>query len=199
MKRLPVSTVAGTATILAYASFSLASFAFYPTRFCVTRNYLSDLGSVSSNPRGALLYNVGIIAAGALLVPFFFGFKRWRASATRRAGVLCATQAVGILEALALMMIGVYPESSGAPHAFFSYAQFFLNLVVLTLGTIALLAHPRFMKAIGAYAFVAIAFQIATLIFIVAGANSPLVEWLTVITTLLFVALLSANMSRAFP
>jgi hypothetical membrane protein len=199
MCKPPLSSIAGMSMILLYVVCTIASFALYPTRFTITENYLSDLGNSIFNPHGAVIYNVGIILAGVSLVPFFFGFLEWHSKAVWRTRLLVATQALGFVEAFALVMIGVYPESAGAAHEMWSNVQFFVNLLVLGLGTGALVCDPRFIKAIGAYAIVAIGLQVAALVLIVLGHSSPLVEWLTVLTTMLFVALLSLNMFRAFP
>lgn len=182
-----------------YFACSLASFALYPSHFSVTENYLSDLGNSVSNPRGAVIYNLGIILAGVSLVPFFAGLVVWHSKTPWRTRLLMAMQALGVIEAIALVMIGVYPENTGSPHILWSNIQFFVNLLVLTLATSALLTDPRFMKAIGFYAIAAIASQLVALVLIFLGNSSPLVEWLAVITTLLFVGLVAFNTSRAFP
>ncbi len=193
---LPLGATAGALTVLLYATFTAASFALYPLHFRITENYLSDLGSSAVNPHGACVYNVGIALAGVSLLPFFAGFAAWRPSARWRTRLLVVTQLLGFVEAFALVMIGVYPENTGAPHVLWSNIQFFVNLLVLSLGTAALVPHPRFLKPIGVYSIVAIATQLAALVLIFLGSSSPLVEWLAVSTTLVFVGLVSFNMSK---
>ena len=184
-----LATVAGGATLVVYALGVAVSLAFFPGRFRITQSYLSDLGNATLNPRGALAYDVGIAVAGACLFPFFFGLRVWRTDVTWRNRVLGATRAIGAFEGATLILIGAHP--TGAAHVTWSNAQFFSNLLVLGLGTTALFGHPRFVKAIGYFAIVAIVLQAAALVLILLGRSSPLVEWLTVITTLVFVALVA--------
>ncbi len=198
MLRRPMSTLTGFVAIVVYVACSFASFARYPSRFRVTENYLSDLGNSVSNPRGAALYNIGIILTGLALLPFFAGLVVWHSKTVARTRLVIAAQALGVVEAIALVMIGVYPENTGAPHLVWSNVQFFVNMLVLSISTFALSSHPRFIRGIGVYALLAIASQLAALVLIALGRSSPLIEWLAVLTTLLFVGLLSLNMSRAF-
>jgi len=189
-----VSVVSGSLTIALYASCTLVAFVIYPLPFGITTNYLSDLGNSISSPHGASVYNAGLILAGVLLLPFFAGLRVWYSTITWRRRLVVATQALGFAEAFALVMLGLNPETNADAHALWSNIQFFVNVFVLSLSTAAFTGDPRFIKPIGVYAFVAIALQIATLVLIVLGHASPLVEWLTVFTTLLFVALVSWNM-----
>jgi hypothetical protein len=197
--RWPLSCIAGIFTIVLYCIFTFSSLLFFQGSFSVASNYLSDLGNYLMNPSGAILYNIGISLAGLTLFPFFLGLFKWYTKQHWRRTLLIATQVVGFIEAFSLIMIGVFPETSGDLHDLWSYIQFALNLVVLVLADVALITHPKFIKAIGFYGFFVVAAQVATLIFIFMGSSSPFVETFTVSTTLAFVGLIVINMFRAFP
>ncbi len=195
-RRWPISTIAGALTIVVYVGCTLGAFVLYPLPFGVTTNYLSDLGNSISSPRGAIVYNVGTILAGVSLFPFFAGLVAWHSKSRVRTRLMIATQTLGFVEAFALVMIGVHPAHAGHAHVVWSNIQFLVNLFVLILATAALRGDPRFIAAIGNYGIVAIASQLAALVTIVIGHSSPFVEWLAVITTLLFVGLVAWNMSK---
>jgi hypothetical membrane protein len=197
--RWPLSCIAGTLVIVLYWVFTFSSLALWPGPFSITVNYLSDLGNSVSNPSGAVLYNVGIILAGVGLFPFFVGLYKWYTKEGWRKSLLIVTQVVGLFEALSLIMIGVFPETAGSAHDLWSNIQWILNLIVLVTADVALITHPKFLRPIGYYGLAVVAIQIVTLVLIFMGNSSPLVEWFTVITTLLFVGLVVINMSRAFP
>jgi hypothetical membrane protein len=195
----PISCTSGILVIVLYCMFTFSSLALYPGPFSITVNYLSDLGNSVFNPNGAVLYNVGIILAGLALFPFFIGLYKWYTKEQWRRMLLIATQVIGFIEAFSLIMIGVFPETSGDPHILWSDIQFILNLLVLILADVALITHPKFMKPIGYYCFVVAAIQVLTLVLIFMGNSSSLVEWFTVFTTLIFVGLIVVNMLRVFP
>jgi hypothetical membrane protein len=195
----PISCTAGIAVIVLYCVFTFVSLALYPLPYSITVNYLSDLGNSVSSPNGAVFYNVGIILAGVALFPFFIGLYKWYSDKQWRRILLIATQIIGFVEAFSLIMIGVFPETTGDPHIFWSDVQFILNLIVLILADAALITHPKFMRPIGYYGFLVAAIQVATLALIFMGNSSSLVEWFTVFTTLAFVGLIVVNMFKAFP
>ncbi len=53
--------------LLIYISLALAAYAQYPSAYAPSRSWLSDLGDVQHNPKGAVFYNLGIVFAGLLL------------------------------------------------------------------------------------------------------------------------------------
>ena len=99
MKRFQdISFVAGILAVLCYLAFAVLAFTQYPMPYSPLRNWLSDLGNVNLNPRGATLYNIGIIAAGLLLLLFFLGLSKWRIQNNQMQTIMLRlTQAFGVL------------------------------------------------------------------------------------------------------
>jgi hypothetical membrane protein len=192
----PVSCIGGLAVILLYCVFTFTSAALYPPPYGPATNWLSDLGSWSGNPRGAIFYNVGCVVTGLALFPFYIGLYKWYDSKIWRRTMLTAGQLLGLCSAFSLMMIGVFSADSGKPHLFWSAAFFTLNFVALLLVITSIMTHLKFMKLIGVYGYIV---TFASLIFDFT-VHGPLVEWFTVFTGLGFVGLLVINMLLvAFP
>ncbi|MHA1484936.1 MAG: hypothetical protein ACTSPR_06425 [Candidatus Thorarchaeota archaeon] len=184
-----MTTLSGVLVILLYCVFTLISWAFYPEPFSPWANYLSRLGNFNHSPFGAYFYNLGCVFTGTVLVPFFLGLNKWYSKRPLGKILLISGQIVGILSAVALILIGVFSEDQGSPHMTASSTFFVLNFIVLILINVALLWHPKFLKVIAVYGFsvnaLSLGFELAV--------GGPLVEWFTVFGSLGFVALLSYN------
>jgi hypothetical membrane protein len=185
-----MSCVAGLVVVVLYCFFTFTSAALYPPPFGPVTNWLSDLGSWSGNPSGAIFYNVGCVVTGLALFPFYIGLYKWYDARIWRRIMLTAGQVLGLCSAFSLMMIGVFSADSGNPHLFWSAAFFTLNFIVILVVITSLMTHPRFMKLIGVYGYLV---TIASLIFD-STVGGPLVEWFTVFTALGFAGLLVINM-----
>ncbi len=185
---LPLGTISGTLVILIYCAFTFISWGFYPDPYGPSTHYLSRLGNFNYNPFGAYFYNWGCILTGVALVPFFVGLRDWYAECRFGAKyVLMIGQFVGLMSAVALVMIGVYSENLGEPHMQASTLFFELNFFTLIIISLPLLVHPRFSKPTALYGLV---ITILSLIFAI-YIGGPLVEWFTVFSALVFVGLVS--------
>lgn len=184
--RWPISSLAGVFVIMLYCIFTFSSWALYPTAYNPVDNWLSDLGNSTSNPRGAIVYNLGCILTGIALFPFFVGLYKWYTNERWRKISVQISQAVGCIAALALIMIGVFSEDSGSLHILWSSIFFLLNLIVLIVMGVSLLTHAK-RRIIGVYGLVVAAIN---LMFVVTS-DTPILEWFTVFTALGFVGLLS--------
>lgn len=187
-----ISSLAGLAVIVLYCVFTFSSWGLYPTSYSPIINWLSDLGNSTSNPRGAILYNLGCILTGLALFPFFLGIYKWYNQQRWRKTALMITQAIGCAAAFSLIMIGVFSEDAGYLHHLWSNIFFMLNFAVLILMSVSLFTHPRCIKAISGYAFVVAAIDLGFVLF----SNTPILEWFTVFTALGYVGLLSYNTTK---
>lgn len=191
MKRLykwPLSTIGGILVIVFYCAFTFTSWAFYPEPYGPATHYLSRLGNFDYSPFGAYFYNWGCILTGVALVPFFIGLKDWYNEGKLAAKyILVIGQLIGLISAVALVMIGVYSENLGEPHMQASTLFFELNFFTLIIISLPLLVHPRFSKPTALYGLV---ITILSLIFAI-YIGGPLVEWFTVFSALVFVGLVS--------
>ncbi len=185
----PLTSISGALVIVLYCGFTSASWAFYPNPFGPTTDYLSRLGNFNYSPYGAYFYNLGCILTGLALFPFFIGFYKWHTDKLYQKVPLFVGQAIGILSAIALILIGVFSEDQGSPHMTASSTFFLLNFLVLIVVNAALLLHPRFIKLIAIYGY---AIDILSLGFELT-IGGPITEWFTVFGALLYVALISFN------
>jgi hypothetical membrane protein len=183
----PLTSLSGALVILLYCGFTFTSWGFYPDSFGPTTHYLSRLGNFNHSPFGAYFYNLGCILTGLALFPFFIGLYEWYTDRLYQKVPLVAGQVIGILSAIALIMIGVFSEDQGSPHMTASSTFFLLNFFVLIVVNAALLFHPRFIKLIALYAF---AIDILSLSFELT-IGGPITEWFTVFGALFYVALIS--------
>jgi len=195
----PISCIAGVGVIVFYCAFTFTSWALYPTSYSPVDNWLSDLGNSTSNPNGAIVFNVGCALTGIALFPFFMGLYKWHMKEDWRKILLIVTQVVGVLAAFSLIMIGVFSEDFPEAHHMWSSVFFLLNLVVLVLLDITLFTHPEYMKPIAYYGFAVAAINLLFVLLFVLAYSTPILEWFTVFTALGYVGLLVYNMLKQEP
>lgn len=195
----PISCLAGILMIVLFSIFIPIAIALWPSfninlgpiyywimgPYSMVDNYMSDLGNYIYNPKGADFFNYGLIIIGIAMIPFFFGISQfWEENPHPQ--MLKLTRVLGFASALALIMIGTFSENAPEPlHELWSAIFFQLILILMGLASYALWDDDNFMKITSIYGFGAIIFNI---FFLTTG--SPLMEWITVITALGFVALL---------
>ncbi|MHA1653214.1 MAG: DUF998 domain-containing protein [Candidatus Thorarchaeota archaeon] len=187
-----VLIVGGVLTVVLYCVFTFTSWALYPGAYWPTENYLSRLGDFLYSPFGAYFYNAGCIVTGLALFPFFLGLRFWRGDNMVGRIFLMLGQLLGLCAAVALVMIGVFSEDTGAPHMTASATFFLLNFIVLVLVNVALLTNPRFARWIAVYGIAIDLFSLSLALTI----GGPITEWITVFGSLLFVALTSIHTHR---
>lgn len=202
----PVGAIAGIAAIVIFCICTVTAVVLYPGPYNPLYAWLSNLGNVNLNPRGAFFFNTANVLAGILLIPFFLGLFIWYDPLRWRKALLILGQAVGILGSVALIFIGIYPETR-IPEHLIAADLFFSSLVVfLLILNLALLTHPRFMRWVGWYGFLVVAMNLvfASSLFVykdlLADFNPPIpvpgLEWASVFTALVWVGALSVNMVK---
>lgn len=194
MKRyFSLSFVSGMFAVVCYLTFAFLAFSRYPLPYSPMSNWLSDLGNANLNPPGALYYNIGIVATGVLLLPFFLGLSRWKMEKNRIQNLmLFITQGFGVLAALAMLMSGLYPMNFLVLHSFFSTCLYILLGTAFAFSVAALRYHPmcpRWLLVVGAIsALVAMVFGIFHTVTVL--------EWITAALFLCYVGLLGAETNR---
>lgn len=205
----PVSAVTGIAAIVIFCICTFTAVAFYPGPYNPLYAWLSNLGNVHFNPRGAFFFNAANVLAGILLIPFFLGLYIWYDPLRWRRVLLILGQAVGILGSVALIFVGIYPETRITGHLI-AADLFFSSLVIfLVILNLALLTHPRFMRWVGWYGFLVVAVNLvfASFLFVYKdlladfnpGIPVPGLEWASVFAALAWVGALSYNMLKTGP
>lgn len=194
-RKCPLITLFGFIVIILYCTFTLISWALYPSAYGPLTHYLSRLGDYPLNPAGAIFYNLGCITTGLMLIPFFASFTFWFGDSQPQKLVLAIGQILGMSSGIALIAIGVFSEDTGSPHMTASSVFFLINFVVFIFLNIGLLLNHDFPKLAGVFGIV-LDFSTLLLAFTVGG---PITEWYTVFGSLLFVgivALVSYQVNR---
>jgi hypothetical membrane protein len=131
-----VSGVCGILTPIVAFTCILLAIAFYP-QFSWTNNALSDLGIVAGAT--ATFFNSGLIVSGVLII--LFGIGSPVLLGKKLLGKISAS--VFILDALALVAIGVFPESAKPMHYYASVTFFVLLPISMLMITTAFLLTAR--------------------------------------------------------
>ena len=189
-KDRPVSFIASLLLILCYLSFSLLALWHFPGIYSPLSNWLSDLGSPTLNPEGAIFYNLGIIVTGLLLLPFFLGLSNWRMEGFRiQNAMLVLTGAAGLLGGMAMIMSAVFPINHIEQHRFWSISLYILLGTAFIFSVAALRYDRRFPRW-------ALGFGIVTgLVDIFSGIFQDvyLLEWITVSLFLGYILIVGIN------
>jgi hypothetical membrane protein len=191
----PLLCTAGFLVIVFYCIFTFTSWALYPSPYGPLTHYLSALGDRVDSPGGSVFYNAGCIMTGLAAFIFYIGFYDWYTEETWRRIMLIVTQLIGMSSAVALIMIGVFPGDTGAPHMLASATFFLLNFIVLILANISLMTHPKFLKPVGIFG---LALAVLSLV-LDRTVGGPVIEWFTVFGSLCYVGLLVYNTFRLRP
>lgn len=197
------SGIAGILAIIIFCIFTFTAFALFPAGYTPVNNWLSDLGNQNLNPDGFIFFNIGCILTGLILIPFFIGLRKWYTTKKWQKNLLIAAQIIGIFSAFALIMVGVFPEDTGANHMYAAISFFISLLLVLIIGNISLLNHEKYKKWIGYYGFFAALVDLTLIILVILTLNgiqssisAHLVEWLAVFISLGWIGLLVYNMTN---
>ena len=193
IKKYPIGLIPGILVVGFFYAFTFISMAFYPTAFSPLNNWLSDLGNSNYNPNGAFLFNLGCILTGSMLFPFYLGMYKFYREEFFHKIIVIGIQIVGCCSGLALIMLGVFPSEYTIPHMIWAGVFFWLNLIVLFAGNIALLFHKDFMKHLAIYGWGASGINLLFVLLMIVGFNTPLLEWISVSTALGYVSLLEFN------
>jgi hypothetical membrane protein len=173
----PISFFASLIALFAYLAFALLAFSQFPGIYSPLSNWLSDLGNIDLNPKGAVFYNTGVISTGILLVLFFAGLVRWKMPARRvQKAMLLTTQVFGLLGSLAMVMSAVYPINHIAEHRFWSISLYILLGTAFVFSVFAFRYHSSFPRWVLALGIVIGAVDISSGIF----QSTYWIEWVTV-------------------
>jgi hypothetical protein len=189
--RLTYAASAGALAVVTYVSLAVASYAHYPTAFNPRDNWLSDLGNVSLNPSGALLYRLDAILVGVLLAVFFLGFGFMASKQETRVRIfLFLAQLCGSIAAGALILTGIFSEGTHASHSFWSVVLYIAFGTAVFLSGWAFLHYPGFPRSLSYFAF-----SVTVLDWIMAAFNKTyFLEWIMVALLLLYVGIVSYRM-----
>ena len=134
----------GVAAALAAYPFIIASLAFSPW-FNVYDNALSDLGNRVTNGWVGYVYDVGLVAAGVMVLSFAIALSR--GPRDRRNLVWTVPLAMAAFD---LAMVGVFSENTGHIHGLVS--EIFFLMIVVSMLAYSYVSWPLGSPRIGAAA-----------------------------------------------
>jgi hypothetical protein len=189
MKR-HLSFVSSTLVVISYSLFTFFSLMIFPASYSPMSNWLSDLGNYQLNPRGAILYNVGIVVAGISLLPFFLGLSSWAMAGNKKQNaMLFLTQFFGGLGSLSMVMSGFFSINIKETHAFWSASLYIFIGTAFAFSVAALRyysKYPRWLLFLGILIAIEDMFWGTVL-------NIYILEWITVALFLFYILLLGVK------
>jgi len=187
---LKISGTCGIITPSVAFSCILLAIAYAP-HFSWTDDALSDLG-VMPNPT-SVLFNLGLIVSGILAIVFAFGLLIFfNKTVSGRIGAI-----MFVLDCLALICIGIFPENAKPMHVYASVAFFAIFPLAALLMTAAFVFSSKHRMALFTFAiavFAAVVWVAEFLVNYVPGVAIP--ETLSALAACLWVVVLSFKMLR---
>jgi hypothetical membrane protein len=178
--------------IMAFSCIALA-IAYYPP-FSWTDKALSDLGVVEGVT--SIVFNGGLIVSGILALIFAVGVYNYLSGSNLgKAGSL-----IFVLDTLALMLIGVFPENIEPTHYYVSVMFFMLFPIAMLVLTAAFLMSAK--AKMGLFTFLVAAF--AATVWIIQwtvgfGSNVAIPETLSALAASAWTIVLSVKMLKEKP
>jgi hypothetical membrane protein len=123
----------------------------YSPWFSWTDNALSDLGVQEA----AGIFNSALVTGGVLTLMFAAGLTR----SLRKNGMTFVGTFVLVLAAVSLLLIGVFPESSGRIHFYVSVSFFTLAILAMLLIGVGLVSESSG-RRVGAFSIIAGVFSV---------------------------------------
>jgi hypothetical membrane protein len=130
--------VAGSALVAACSLLAALAYSGRAgERFSLLNHFVSELGEVGVSPL-AWLFNLGLIAGGLLILSFSIGLGLALPGISAKLGMLA-----GIVTAVSLAGVGLFPMNNLDPHVFAAMTYFRLGLVTVFFFGIAVHLQPR--------------------------------------------------------
>ncbi|MHA1963907.1 MAG: DUF998 domain-containing protein [Candidatus Thorarchaeota archaeon] len=188
---LALSAIVGSAV---YCILTYVSITIFPGPFGPLDNYLSQLGNSSLNPEGAIFYNLAVIITGMCLIPFYGGlYHSYRnPNGNKR---LMSVVLFGMINALSIMMSGVFSEDFYAQHFFWSLMIFVTWIPVLFITNVVLMKQGGIVKWNSVYGiglgFFDTSFVGYVLLF--GTSSGAIIEWVTIFSFILWAIILAVG------
>lgn len=174
----------GILAVFIFLILLFTAYLMFPGQYTPLENWISDLGNMELNPQGAMIFNLGCILTGFVLIPFFISLSWLKRENCNK--LLITTQIFGFIAAIFLIMVGIFPENYPPWHWIWSALFFITLLIFLVLVTILMWSHPLFPRPLAYYGFLVIVVDLyfITINIIPIWLPKPLLEWLSVIFAL---------------
>ena len=192
-KNWPLSSQMITIIIPIFTTLVIISIILFGPSFSFIDDHMSTLGSAGANPRGFVFFDVACIITGILLFPYFYGLLHWRTENKLLNICIYIVIGIGFVACFGIIMQAIYRADFWPEHFYYSAIHWVGDALLLMLAPFALLFHKKFYRPIIVIGIIATGFN---LFYVLTWGNYAWVEWITAITTLLFAALVGANMVK---
>src|SRR4030042_518047 len=129
-----------------FTCFFISLSLFSPPPLSPLNNWISDLGYSLLNPRGAIWFNIANILSGIGMTLYYVGFRGWYTEEGKQNPLIKLTQIAGWVNALNIVMLGIFPEDQVDLHGFWAGIFFNVNFVVFLLTFLAFRSHRQIPK-----------------------------------------------------
>jgi hypothetical membrane protein len=192
-KKMPLTSMGSFIIIVISFMSAHASSMLYNGSYSIFNNWISDLGSSNKNPAGHIYFDIGCIFVGMAIIISTIGLEKWKTPSCKQNNILLFSQFCGLLMALALIMVGIFSEDYGAIHYFWASIFFILFFIFMILTNIALKTHLHYLKFVWYYALITIMINFLFILASTVGVHMPLLEWLAVLSGLIWMGLIGYN------
>jgi len=177
----------GLLSVIIGVSGDIIASIFFPG-YNIAENMISDLG----RGPGAIFYNVGVIIAGLVAIPFGFYLGNSLNSEEVKDGTVRLMMLCYFISAIALSLSGVFPgiESKNLIlflHGLFAFISFICAALYLAVFGLLVLRDDRYFDGLAYFGFI-----VVVLLIIVVLTWLPLIEWIAnfgIIFWTIFIAL----------
>jgi hypothetical protein len=193
----------GIFSFIVFTVCTFSSMYLYPTPYSPLYDWLSNLGNYHLNPVGYIIFNMGCFFTSIILIPFFINLRKFKPPLKYQKTLVYLVIILGVVASLSLMGVGLFPETHIKLHTIAASGVFGTMFLIIIFLMVALFKQQEFKPILIYWGLLAV---LTDLIFVVVlrlpqfhGALSdfnpqipiPGLEWASVYTSLIWVALLS--------
>jgi hypothetical protein len=187
-KKLPAGSVCGIAAVISYIILTLAAYLRYPEHINPQIRALSDLGSPLQNPSGYMLYNIGGIIMGLLLIPFYISLNHWKTENRTASFLVTAAQITGIISSTGLILSCIFSvDTNNLLHGISASTAFISSTFFWIFSSFAQLKIPGAIKWMGYFGLLPLVINISLYFIPESGFIS---EWFSVGIFLVYIEML---------
>jgi hypothetical protein len=182
------------AALIVYVLCTIISIFLFGSIMHPFSNWISDLGSTTINPSGALVYNAGVVLTGLLFIPFVLSFGTWHIGPKWSRYTLIVAEVVGLGFCLGMILLGIFSEESGSAHLRLSEFVYATMTIMILLVNVALIRNVRYrLWIIPVWGLVAVLLNCAQIVLYLIGIKPILFIWLSVYFSLGWILLFCYN------
>lgn len=189
----PLSAQVITIIIPVFATLVIISILLFGPDYSFINDHMSTLGAQYANPQGFVYFDVACIITGILLVPYFFGLRRWRTDDKILNVSIYVIMGIGFIACFGIIMQAIYHADFWPEHFYYSAIHWVADVFLLLIAPIVLLRSKKFYRPIIVVGLIATVFNVY---YVATWGENGWIEWITAISTLVFAALIGANMVK---